>query len=174
MTFSKRVLSGLAAIAIAGHLQLQPADAAPILCVEGPSKIRNSATHALYHQNYASAFRLFRAQALRGNAFAQMKLGVMYRMGYGVPQDFTLAIKWWRAAAEQGNANAQCNLGFMYLYGVVVRPDPVAAYMWFNLAAAGGHWDARAKRDLVAGWRLTAGQLQEAQRRSSAWLARHQ
>lgn len=145
--------------------------AAPNLCIEKPSKVRNSATHAFYHGNYGSAFRQFKTDALRGNAFAQMKLGIMYRMGYGVPQDFQKAVKWWRAAAEGGNANAQCNLGFMYLYGVALEMDPVRAYAWFSIAAGQGHLDARAKRDIVAAWRLNEEELLEAQRLSSELAA---
>jgi hypothetical protein len=160
-------------IGVCGSLLTMPADAAPNLCLEGPPTIRSSATHAFHKGNYGSAFRLFRAQAVRGNAFSQMKLGIMYRMGYGVPQDFVLAVKWWRRAAERGNANAQCNLGFMYLYGVAVPEDTVQAYVWFNIAAGAGHRDARAKRDIVAAWRLNSEELLEAQQRSSTWIAEH-
>ncbi len=163
----------VATLGILSLMLAQPAVAAPNLCIEGQSKVRNSATHALYHGNYGSAFRQFKSQAAGGSPFAQMKLGIMYRMGYGVPQDFAAAVEWWRKAAERGNANAQCNLGFMYLYGVAVPQDPVAAYMWFNLAAGAGHRDARAKRDIVAAWRLNSGDLLEAQRLSSEWLAAH-
>lgn len=161
------------ALGAIGVVLAQPAAAAPNLCIEGPSKVRNSANHALYHGRYGSAFRLFQSQAARGSSFAQMKLGIMYRMGYGVPQDFGAAVNWWQRAAERGNANAQCNLGFMYLYGVAVPEDPVTAYMWFNLAAGAGHRDARAKRDIVAAWRLRPNELLEAQRLSSEWLAAH-
>ena len=102
-----------------------------------------------------------------------MKLGIMYLRGQGVPQDYRLAAKWTRAAAEQGNANAQCNLGFMYLDGICVPQDSVLAHMWFNLAAGAGHKDARAKREIVAAWRVTSAELLEAQRLAADWLAAH-
>lgn len=167
-----RVTAGLAIIVLCTSLA-GTAAAAPNLCIENPSKVRNSATHAFYHGNYASAFRQFKTDASRGNAFAQMKLGIMYRMGYGVPQNFAKAVKWWRSAAAGGNANAQCNLGFMYLYGVAVEQDPVLAYAWFNIAAGQGHRDARAKRDIVASWRLNSEQLLEAQRVSSGLIGHY-
>ena len=152
----------------------QPAAAAPNhLCIEGRSKVHTAATAAYRRKDYAAAFRHFKPQAHRGNAYAQMKLGIMYLRGQGVPQDYWLAAKWTRAAAEQGNANAQCNLGFMYLDGICVPQDSVLAHMWFNLAAGAGHKDARAKREIVAAWRVTSAELLEAQRLAADWLAAH-
>jgi uncharacterized protein len=173
MALNARVFSRLGSIGIAGMLLAQPAAAAPNLCIEGPSKVHTSAMHAYRHKNHGAAFRQFKQQARRGNAVAQMRLGIMYRLGHGVPQDFALAVKWWRAAAERGNANAQCNLAFMYLYGYAVPEDPVLAYMWFNIAAGAGHRDARAKRDIVSTWRLSSAELREAQGLSTEWIAAH-
>ena len=45
---------------------------------------------------------------------AQFNLGLMYRDGKGVAQDFTKARKWFELAAAQGDAEAQCSLGVMY------------------------------------------------------------
>lgn len=52
-----------------------------------------------------------RARAEKGDASAQFKLGFMYDVGKGVPQDHTEAVRWYRKAADQGDADAQANLG---------------------------------------------------------------
>jgi TPR repeat protein len=158
---------------VALGLLVLPASAMPNLCREWPSNVHTAATAAYRSKNYRIAFRLFAAQAARGNTHAQMKLGIMYLRGQGVPQDYRLALEWWHKAAEHGNANAQCNLGFMYLDGVAVPRDAVVAHMWFNLAAGAGHKDARAKRDIVAGWRISEAELLEAQQLAADWLAAH-
>ena len=45
-------------------------------------------------KDYATALRLWRPFADRGNAIAQYILGVMYDNGQGVPQDYVLEITW--------------------------------------------------------------------------------
>lgn len=172
MVFTRLLLIGIAGVVLC--LPVQPAAAAPNhLCIEGRSKVHTAATAAYLRKDYRAAFRLFKVQANRGNAYAQMKLGIMYLRGQGVPQDYWLAVKWTRTSAEQGNANAQCNLGFFYLDGVFVPRDAVLAHMWFNLAAGAGHKDARAKRDIVAAWRVSSAELLEAQRLAAEWLTAH-
>ena len=46
-----------------------------------------------------------RVAAERGDAKAQLDLGVMHCNGEGVPQDHRGAAKWYRLAAEQGHAS---------------------------------------------------------------------
>ena len=48
--------------------------------------------------------------AEQGNAEAQFRLGVMYNVGEGVPQDDAEAFKWYRLAAEKGNVWARVTL----------------------------------------------------------------
>ena len=55
----------------------------------------------------------FRRAAERGNADAQVILGLRYEGGRGVPRDHRQAIVWLRRAAEQGHAVAQAVLGRM-------------------------------------------------------------
>ena len=52
--------------------------------------------------------------SIRGNADAQVTLGVMYYAGEDVPQDYKKALKWFQKAANQGDDNAQYHLGLMY------------------------------------------------------------
>ena len=69
-------------------------------------------------KDYQTAFRLFLGLAQNGNSDAQNNLAVMYRMGYGVTQNFTEAVKWFRRAAAQGNAQAHRNLAELAAQGI--------------------------------------------------------
>ena len=129
---------------------------------------------AAYHRgDYATAIRELRPLAERGLAEAQLKLGIMYNKGQGVPQDYAEAVGWWRKAAEQENAKAQYNLGLTYDNGQGVPQDYVQAHMWYNLAASkhppGEYRDLAVKyRDIVAE-RMTPAQISEAQKLAREW-----
>ena len=56
--------------------------------------------------DYAAALREFRPLADQGHAKAQFKLGAMYLLSQGVPQDLVLARLWLDLAAGQGNETA--------------------------------------------------------------------
>jgi TPR repeat protein len=45
------------------------------------------------------------------DAEAQCRLGLAYRSGKGVAEDYAEAVRWYRKAAEQGTAVAQNDLG---------------------------------------------------------------
>ena len=77
-----------------------------------------------------------RRLAEKGDARAQLILGLMYANGRGVLKDDAEAVRWYRLAAEQGDAMGQYALGFMYDYGEGLPDDYVLAYAWYNLAAA--------------------------------------
>ena len=123
--------------------------------------------------DYATALREWRPLAERGNAKAQFNLGVMYRIGEGVPQDDAEAARWYSKAAEQGDANAQNNLGVMYRIGLGVPLDYAHAHMWFNLAASkfppGENRDRAARnRDMIA-ILMTPAQISEAKKLARKW-----
>ncbi len=85
--------------------------------------------------HYAKALQEYRPLAEQGHAFAQFRLGMMYRKGQGVLRDDAEAAKWYRLAAEQGNADAQFQLGMMYRKGQGVPQDATEAARWYQLAA---------------------------------------
>ena len=85
-----------------------------------------------------------------GNADAQFKLGEMYDMGDGVPQDFAEARRWWEKAAEQGHAKAQVSLGEMYAIGRGVPQDYAEARRWYGKAAGATEEKAAGVDDLAA------------------------
>lgn len=64
---------------------------------------------ALGKADYATALRLLRSLAEKGNAEARSDLGTMYWNGLGVPQDYGEGSRWIRQAAGQECAPAQYN-----------------------------------------------------------------
>jgi len=50
--------------------------------------------------DYATALPEWTPLAKQGNAGAQNNLGLMYRKGRGVPQDYKTAVKWYKLATE--------------------------------------------------------------------------
>jgi len=124
-------------------------------------------------QDHAEAVKWYRLAAEQGNAGAENNLAVMYKNGWGVPQDYGDALKWFRRAAYRGNALAQANLGIMYLNGWGVARNSVQAHKWLNLAAVhfadkGDRDQAGEARDRLAS-RMTAAEINDAQRMASAW-----
>ena len=98
-------------------------------------------------------------RAEQGDAKAQYSLGVAYRKGDGVPQDYAKAAKWYRHAAEQGHAEAQYNLGVMYAEGRGVAQDYSEAVKWTRLAAEQGI--AEAQYNLGVAYATAAGVPQD-------------
>ena len=77
---------------------------------------------------------------------ANYKLGVMYRDGQFVPQDYAEAVKGFRMAVEWQIAEAQRDLGAMYENGHGVPQDDSEAVNWYREAAHKG--DEKAQFDL--------------------------
>ena len=86
--------------------------------------------------------------AEQGNAYAQYKLGDMYRNGVVVSRNNFKAVEWYRKSAEQGNTDAQYELGYMYHNGIGVSKDHTKAAEWYSKAAKGG--DVRARKVLAS------------------------
>ncbi|MEI7850242.1 MAG: tetratricopeptide repeat-containing serine protease family protein [Kiritimatiellales bacterium] len=81
--------------------------------------------------------------AKQGDVSAQYNLGICYKNGEGVPQDYKEAIKWFRLAADQGYAEAQAVLGICYGLGNGVPSDDKEAEKWYRLAAEQGNTAAQ-------------------------------
>jgi TPR repeat protein len=110
------------------------------------------------------------ARAAGGSPEAQARLGWLFSIGRGVPQNYYEAAKWYFRAADQGEGEAQRALGMLYNKGEGVPKDLMLAYMWLDLSAAhGADRDFRARlRDAIAS-KMTAQQVQTAQRMSLDW-----
>jgi TPR repeat protein len=90
---------------------------------------------------YVKAAKLYLPLAKKGDAKAQLGLGVIYYLGQGVPQDYKEAASWLRLAAKQGRAMAQNILGAIYDLGLGVPQDYKEAANWYRLAAEQGDAD---------------------------------
>mgnify|MGYP001068180095 CR=1 FL=1 len=95
----------------------------------------NKIIYDLAEKSVPPALRILKADAEKGVAGAQFRLGMMYDLGFGVPEDDQEAVKWYRLAAKQGVAQAQSNLGMMYDFGYGVQKDNKEAFKWYRLAA---------------------------------------
>ena len=89
--------------------------------------------------DYKTALREIKPLAERGNAKAQLILGIMYGEGEGVPKNHREAARWYRKAAEQGNADAQASLGALYTLGQGVPLNYREATKWYRKAAVQGN-----------------------------------
>ena len=61
---------------------------------------------AYYSGDYATALREWKPLGEQGVALAQYTLGLMYELGYGVPQDYVYAHMWANISASNGGENA--------------------------------------------------------------------
>lgn len=135
-----------------------------------------AAAGAYERKDMATAVRLWKVWAGKGNAEARTLLGAMYWSGEGVPRDHKEAARLYLLAANQGYARAQNNIGFMLGFGEgIPPPDDVEAYKWLSLAIA--NYTSRnedrldqARKDLATlASRMTPAQIAEAQRRIRAF-----
>ena len=60
-------------------------------------------------KGFLKLINIILAQA-KGNADAQYNLGIFYRLGIGVNQDFQESLSWYKLASKQGHIAAQNNL----------------------------------------------------------------
>jgi len=80
-----------------------------------------------------------------GNVIAQNRLGLFYKVGRGVPQNYGQAKRWFEEAAKQGHGPAQINLGLLYIQEDAPTRSPQMALFWFSRAAEQGAVPAFAK-----------------------------
>jgi TPR repeat protein len=86
-------------------------------------------------QDWALAFKWFKAAAEQGLATSQHNLAVMYERSNGVDQDLVEALRWYKAAAEQGYPPSQFNLAVALARGWGTTPDVKGAIYWFERAS---------------------------------------
>ena len=103
------------------------------------------------HKDRATA-QARQKRAVQGDATAQYDLGLMYRLGRGVPRDDAMAVRWYRKAAEQGHRGAENNLAFMYHQGLGVSQNLDEALLWYRKAADQGN--VLAQRSLANIYRI--------------------
>jgi len=86
----------------------------------------------------AAAAKWFMSAAERGNADAQLHLGIMLLRGYGVEESPSKALKWYKLSAEQGNRSANRELGLLYAEGNGVGMDRELGMRYIAKAASMG------------------------------------
>lgn len=90
---------------------------------------------AYLRRDYKAAFKIFKLLADQGHAMAQLQLGELYELGWGVSQDYAEAAKWFRKASRQGEFRASEQLFRMYHEGRGVVKDEVEAQKWLLKAS---------------------------------------
>ena len=134
------------------------------------------AASAYERKDMATAARIWKVWAGKGNAEARTLLGAMYWSGEGVLRDHKEAARLYLLAANQGYARAQNDIGFMLGFGEGIPPqDDVEAYKWLTLAI--NRYTARnqdrleqARKDLATlAKRMSPAQIAEAERRAKAF-----
>jgi TPR repeat protein len=99
-----------------------------------------------HHLDGATAIRILRPLAARGNVKAQHLLGQVYTLlGRDMPGNPAEALKWFRKAAEQGDVDSQINVGITYFAGYNVPQNYAEAAKWFRRAADQGDSGAQAQ-----------------------------
>ena len=72
-------------------------------------------------------------------------LGILYRNGYGVKQDYSEARRWYEKTAAAGFGAAMIALGDLYRDGLGVTKSVADARTWYQKAAAAGDTDAKGR-----------------------------
>ena len=136
------------------------------------------AAGAYERKDMATAVRIWKVWAGKGNAEARTLLGAMYWSGEGVPRDHKEAARLYLLAANQGYARAQNDIGFMLGFGEGTPPqDDIEAYKWLMLAisaytAKNQDRLVQARKDLATlAKRMSRAQIAEAERRAKAFKA---
>jgi uncharacterized protein len=157
---------------IAAALLFLPVPAAAQSSLE--ADLRDAAA-AYERKDMATAARLWKIWADKGNAEARTLLGAMYWSGEGVPRDHKEAARLYLLAANQGYARAQNDIGFMLGFEGPPPHDDVEAYKWLTLAIERytaknqDRLDQAVKDKATVANRMTPAQIAEAERRAKAW-----
>ena len=89
-----------------------PADLAAKMPPQDLAQI-NAGLNAYAAQNKKLAFATWRNVAARGNADAQLRVGLLYELGEGTGQDMIEAYRWLKLAANQAHPKAGAELSLV-------------------------------------------------------------
>lgn len=119
----------------------------------------------------------------KGDCDAEYRIGLMYSLGRGKPQDNDKAMALWRKAANANHPKAQGAMGDLYYQnasivyhhckGCGIEKDLAQAYFWYRLLEKSARYDAEKKYAAMVlqliGKDLAAEQLSRADAAVSAW-----
>jgi TPR repeat protein len=95
------------------------------------------------HGDIQEAVAWYQKAAMQASTGAQNNLGILYKQGDGVAQDYVEAFSWFKRAADMGNIDAEYNLAELYRYGFGTPQDFLKAAEWYGKAAMQGHTEAQ-------------------------------
>lgn len=101
------------------------------------------AMQQLFHRDYRAGATTLASLAENGHAPSQFRLGVLYRLGLGVPRNARLASYWFEKAARGGDVGGQYWLAEVYRRGEGVPASPELAFEWFERLAGRGYAPAQ-------------------------------
>jgi hypothetical protein len=107
-------------------------------------------------KNSFKSIELFKSSVSKNNADAAVQLGLLYKNGADVLQDYAEANKLFQFGASLGDWSAMVEIADNYFDGIGLIRDFSKSYMWFNLAldkATKENFDTkyiRERRDLSA------------------------
>ena len=80
-----------------------------LLCIAWGTSAQtlDDAYNAYRQEDYKTASSLYEQLATKGDAKAQLELGLMFRHGIGVTKNYSEALSWLGKASNQGSADAQ-------------------------------------------------------------------
>ena len=97
------------------------------------------ADQALEYQDYPKASIWLQKAAQYGYPEAQMKMGLLYKNGWGVAQNYDEAIYWVRMSADQRFPRGLYELALLYK----AKDELMESNYWFNLAYLYGDSELR-------------------------------
>ncbi|NOQ89523.1 MAG: hypothetical protein GQ549_01105, partial [Gammaproteobacteria bacterium] len=97
---------------------------------------------AIRTQDFATAAKILKPLARKGDKQAQYQMAVLYRNGQGIKENPKNSAYWMDKSARQGYERAQYLLGTYYEDGIGVKSDRKNAIYWYSAAVKQGHKNA--------------------------------
>lgn len=85
--------------------------------------------------DYDIAIEWYKKSAEQGNSQAQVKLGVFYSEGFGVPENYEKTLELYFKAANDGNTDALTRIADCYYNGEILGRDKDKAFKYYMKAA---------------------------------------
>lgn len=118
--------------------------AALLLAGCDPQQVQHRmAMQQLLYRDYRTAALTLIALVENGHAPSQFRLGMLYRLGLGVPRNPRLAAYWFEKAARQDEVGGQYWLAESFRRGEGVPVSPELAFKWFQRLAERGYAPAQ-------------------------------
>jgi len=101
------------------------------------------AMQQLFHRDYRAGALTLASLAENGHAPSQFRLGMLYRLGLGVPRNPQRAVYWFDKAARQDDVGGQYWLAESFRRGEGVPVSHELAFEWFHRLAERGYAPAQ-------------------------------